>query len=232
MNYQQQIKLRAWLRRPLWTYAFLGIQTAVFLMMELFPRLEIPYYAGMYGPYLVHFNEWWRLVTPIFIHFGLMHFVMNSLILYFMGQQIEAIYGHWRFFLIYMFSGIMGNTASFAFNEANVLSGGASTSIFGLFGALFILGFHFKHNPAIQQLVRHFLLFIVLTFVFGLLDTFVDVWGHVGGLIGGLVLGNVLGLPKQQTSYSIHQRILSTLVFVFLFVICILLGLKKYGLLV
>ena len=56
MNYQQQIKLRAWLRRPLWTYAFLGIQTAVFLMMELFPRLEIPYYAGMYGPYLVHFN--------------------------------------------------------------------------------------------------------------------------------------------------------------------------------
>lgn len=130
------------------------------------------------------------------------------------------------FFLIYMFSGIMGNTASFAFNEANVLSGGASTSIFGLFGALFILGFHFKHNPAIQQLVRHFLLFIVLTFVFGLLDTSVDVWGHVGGLIGGLVLGNVLGLPKQQTSYSIHQRILSTLVFVFLFVICILLGLK------
>lgn len=46
MNYQQQIKLRAWLRRPLWTYAFLGIQTAVFLMMELFPRLEIPYYAA------------------------------------------------------------------------------------------------------------------------------------------------------------------------------------------
>ena len=117
------------------------------------------------------------------------------------------------------------DTVFYAFNEANVLSGGASTSIFGLFGALFILGFHFKHNPAIQQLVRHFLLFIVLTFVFGLLDTSVDVWGHVGGLIGGLVLGNVLGLLKQQTSYSIHQRILSTLVFVFL---C----LKKYGLLV
>ena len=176
MNYQQQIKMRAWLRRPLWTYAFLGIQTIVFIIMELFPRLEIPYYTGMYGPYLVHFNEWWRLVTPIFIHFGVMHFVMNSLILYFMGQQIEAIYGHWRFFLIYMFSGIMGNTASFAFNEANVLSGGASTSIFGLFGALFILGFHFKYNTAIQQLVRHFLLFIAMTFVFGLLDTSVDVW--------------------------------------------------------
>ena len=232
MNYQQQIKMRAWLRRPLWTYVFLGIQTIVFIIMELFPRLEIPYYTGMYGPYLVHFNEWWRLVTPIFIHFGVMHFVMNSLILYFMGQQIEAIYGHWRFFLIYMFSGIMGNTASFAFNEANVLSGGASTSRFGLFGALFILGFHFKYNTAIQQLVRHFLLFIAMTFVFGLLDTSVDVWGHVGGLVGGLVLGNILGLPKQQTSYSIHQKILSTLVFVFLFVICILLGLKKYGLLV
>lgn len=143
---------------------FLGIQTAVFLMMELFPRLEIPYYAGMYGPYLVHFNEWWRLVTQSSsIWTDAFRNELTDTVFY--GAANRGNLWPLAFFLIYMFSGIMGNTASFAFNEANVLSGGASTSIFGLFGALFILGFHFKHNPAIQQLVRHFLLFIVLTFV-------------------------------------------------------------------
>ncbi|WP_165004754.1 MULTISPECIES: rhomboid family intramembrane serine protease [unclassified Enterococcus] len=228
----QQMNFREWLNKPIWTYIFLGIQTVVFAAMELFPNLNIPASAGMYGPYLVYMNEWWRLITPIFIHFGLMHFVMNSLILYFMGIQLEAIYGHWRFFLIYLLSGIMGNVASFAFNNTGILSGGASTSLFGLFGALFILGFHYKNDPALQQMVRHFLLFIAMTFIFGLMDTSVDVWGHVGGIVGGLVLGNILGLPRRNADYSVHQRILSTLVFVFLFIICVLLGLKKYGLLV
>ena len=208
MNYQQQIKLKAWLRRPIITYFFLAIQTIVFLAMEFIPSNNIAASMGMYGPFVVYMNEWWRFITPIFIHFGLMHFAMNSLILYFMGEQIETLYGHWRFFIIYLFSGIMGNAASFAFNQAGVLSGGASTSLFGLFGALF------------------------MSFVFGLMDTSVDIWGHVGGIIGGLLLGNCLGLPKKMTDYSIHQRILSLLVFGFLLIICVLLGLKKYGLLV
>ena len=120
MNYQQKLKLNAWLRRPILTYLFLAIQTIVFAMMEFFPFLNIPAYLGMFGPSIVVGNEWWRFITPIFIHFGLVHFVMNSLILYFMGDQIETLYGHWRFFLIYLFSGILGNAASFAFNDLGV----------------------------------------------------------------------------------------------------------------
>lgn len=81
-------------------------------------------------------------------------------------------------------------------------------------------------------MIRHYMLFIAMSFVFGLMDTSVDIWGHVGGIIGGLLLGNCLGLPKKMTDYSIHQRILSLLVFGFLLIICVLLGLKKYGLLV
>ena len=205
MNYQQQIKLKAWLRRPIITYFFLAIQTIVFLAMEFIPSNNIAASMGMYGPFVVYMNEWWRFITPIFIHFGLMHFAMNSLILY---------------------------AASFAFNQAGVLSGGASTSLFGLFGALFILGFHFKNDYQVRQMIRHYMLFIAMSFVFGLMDTSVDIWGHVGGIIGGLLLGNCLGLPKKMTDYSIHQRILSLLVFGFLLIICVLLGLKKYGLLV
>ncbi|MBX4227089.1 hypothetical protein KYX74_02830, partial [Enterococcus lactis] len=50
MNYQQQIKMRAWLRRPLWTYVKLGKQTRVFLIMEVFLRLEITYFIVMDVP--------------------------------------------------------------------------------------------------------------------------------------------------------------------------------------
>ena len=232
MNYQQKLKLNGWLRRPILTYLFLAIQTIVFAMMEFFPFLNIPAYLGMFGPSIVVGNEWWRFITPIIIHFGLVHFVMNSLILYFMGDQIETLYGHWRFFLIYLFSGILGNAASFAFNDLGVLSGGASTSLFGLFGALFVLGFHFKNNSQVRQLIRHYMLFIVISFVFGLTDTSVDIWGHLGGIVGGVLIGNIIGLPQKVTNYSIHQKILSTLVFGFLLIICVLLGLKNYGLLV
>lgn len=135
-------------------------------------------------------------------------------------------------FLIYLFSGILGNAASFAFNDLGVLSGGASTSLFGLFGALFVLGFHFKNNSQVRQLIRHYMLFIVISFVFGLTDTSVDIWGHLGGIVGGLLIGNIIGLPQKVTNYSIHQKILSTIVFGFLLIICVLLGLKNYGLLV
>lgn len=129
-------------------------------------------------------------------------------------------------------SGVAGNLASFAMNQVGVLSAGASTSLFGMFGAFVILGFHFRNNPAITQMVRQFSLFIVLSLVFGGFDTSVDIWGHVGGVLGGLLLGNILGLPEQRGNFSIHQRIISGMIFIFLLVICLLVGLKKYGLLV
>lgn len=135
------------------------------------------------------------------------------------------------FFLIYLFSGILGNAASFAFNDLGVLSGGASTSLFGLFGALFVLGFHFKNNSQVRQLIRHYMLFIVISFVFGLTDTSVDIWGHLGGIVGGLLIGNIIGLPQKVTNYSIHQNPIYACFWISL-IICVLLGLKNYGLLV
>jgi len=68
--------------------------------------------------------------------------------------------------------------------------------------------------------------------VFGLFDQSIDIWGHVGGIIGGLLVGNLLALPKNYGKYSIHTRIISGIVFVFLLVIFVIYGLKKYQILV
>lgn len=223
-------QMKRWLNRSIFTYTFLAIQTLVFIIGYISPMTQVM--GVMFGPYVAYMNEYWRFVTPIFIHFGLAHFAVNSVILYFMGQQVEAIYGHARFFILYLMSGVMGNAMSFAFNQAGVQSAGASTSLFGLFGAFLILGLHFKNDYQIQAMVRQFALFVVLNFVFGLFDQSIDIWGHVGGILGGFILGNALALPKNFEKYSIHTRILSAIVFLFLLAVFVIYGLKKYQILV
>ena len=208
--------------QPFVTIGFLSIQTAVFLLAYLLPGLLIEFRGSMFGPLIALNHEYWRFVTPIFIHYGLMHFAINSVILYYMGQQVEAIYGHGRFFLIYLLSGVMGNVLGFAFNDMNVQAAGASTSLFGIFGALVVLGIHFKNNPGIQAMVRQFSLFIVLNLVFGLFDQTIDMYGHVGGLIGGILMGNIVALPMRVgKTYSIHVRIISAMILLFLLFFCI-----------
>lgn len=215
--------------QPFVTIGFLSIQTAVFLLAYLLPGLLIEFRGSMFGPLIALNHEYWRFVTPIFIHYGLMHFAINSVILYYMGQQVEAIYGHGRFFLIYLLSGVLGNVLGFAFNDMNVQAAGASTSLFGIFGAFIVLGIHFKNNPGIQAMVRQFSLFIVLNLVFGLFDQTIDMYGHVGGLIGGILMGNIVALPMRVgKTYSIHVRIISAMILLFLLFFCIVYGLKRY----
>ncbi|MHC5267571.1 rhomboid family intramembrane serine protease [Enterococcus sp. LJL98] len=223
------MKLRNMKNQPFITIGFLSIQTAVFLLAYLLPGLLIEFRGSMFGPSIALNNEYWRLITPIFIHYGLMHFAVNSVILYYMGQQVEAIYGHWRFLSIYLVSGIMGNLLGFAFNQVNVQAAGASTSLFGMFGAFVVLGFHFKNNPAIQGMVRQFALFIGLNLIFGLFDQTIDMYGHIGGLLGGILMGNLVALPVQVgKKYSIHVRILSAMILAFFLVFCFIYGLRKY----
>lgn len=219
-------------RTPFLTYTFLTIQMIVYLLAFLFPSLYIEFRGAMFGPLVVNGHEYWRFITPIFIHYGLMHFAVNSVVLYFMGQQIEAIYGHVRFVIIYLISGFAGNALSFAFNQAGVQSAGSSTSLFGLFGAFVILGVHFKGHPAIQGMVRQFTLFIGMSLLFGVFDRSIDMWGHIGGLLGGLLLGNILSVPNNSKSYSIHLRIISGMILVFFLIFCIVYGFKKYEILV
>ena len=215
--------------QPFVTIGFLSIQTAVFLLAYLLPGLLIEFRGSMFGPLIALNHEYWRFVTPIFIHYGLMHFAINSVILYYMGQQVEAIYGHGRFFLIYLLSGVMGNVLGFAFNDMNVHAAGASTSLFRIFGAFIVLGIHFKNNPGIQAMVRQFSLFIVLNLVFGLFDQTIDMYGHLGGLIGGILMGNIVALPMRVgKTYSIHVRIISAMILLFLLFFCIVYGLKRY----
>jgi len=162
---------------------------------------------------LVQAGQWWRLITPIFLHIGIFHIFMNGFTLLYVGQILEPMVGHWRFFVIYMLSGIMGNLASFAFGANNVISAGASTSLFGMFAAFLALGLIYRENRFLRELGKSFLGLIAINLLMDLTMSGIDIWGHVGGAVGGLLLGYALGLPKISRPKMIF-RILAILVVV------------------
>jgi len=162
---------------------------------------------------LVQTGEWWRLITPIFLHIGIFHILMNGFTLLYVGQILEPMIGHWRFFIIYLFSGITGNLASFAFGNADAISAGASTSIFGMFAAFLALWVIYRENNFMTELGKSFLGLIVINLIMDLTVTGIDTWGHIGGAVGGFLLGYALGLPGIKRPKTI-LRVLALVVVV------------------
>ncbi|KRK79952.1 membrane-associated serine protease [Companilactobacillus nodensis DSM 19682 = JCM 14932 = NBRC 107160] len=144
---------------------------------------------------LVQEGQWWRLITPMFIHIGVLHIMMNGFTIFYVGQILEPMVGHVRFLFIYFLSGITGNLASFAFGSSNTISAGASTSLFGLFAAFLALAVIYKENRFLAELGKSFLGLIVINLILDLTMSGIDIWGHIGGAIGGFLVGLALGLP-------------------------------------
>jgi len=187
--------------KPFFTNVFLTIQIIMFMLLELFGGSTNPNTLIQFGAKvneLIYAGEWWRFITPIFIHIGLFHLLMNSLALYFIGMAVEKMYGSWRFLVIYLFSGIIGSLASFVFSPS--ISAGASGSIFGLFGALLLLGV-LKPSLFLRTIGPNILIVIAINLAIGFTIPNVDNAGHIGGLIGGFVAALMVQLPKMSKSY-------------------------------
>ncbi|CAL6960668.1 GlpG protein (membrane protein of glp regulon) [Lactiplantibacillus plantarum] len=204
---------RWWQTEPAITQVLLGITVAVFLVEWLMGdgAMLIFNSLGAKNNQAIAAGQWWRLVTPMFLHMGLTHIALNGVVIYFMGMQIEAMYGHWRMLAIYILGGISGNIMSFALS--NNQSVGASTACFALFGAFLTIGESFWENPVIRQLTNQFLLLTVLNLVFDMFSNGIDIWGHVGGLVGGFLLGYLLGVPRIGKIAPL-KRIVATVILV------------------
>src|SRR5262249_46554138 len=95
---------------------------------------------------LIQSGEYWRLITPIFLHAGLIHLAINNLSLLALGSAVERIFGPARFLILYLFSGICGSIASYEFSP--LLSVGASGAIFGLAGVIMV--FAARHRERVS----------------------------------------------------------------------------------
>jgi rhomboid protease GluP len=182
------------------TRVIFGANVAVFIAMVLasggakdFPGQVMVHFGANYGPFTLS-GDWWRLLTYMFLHGGIMHIAFNMWCLWDLGALCESLYGRWTFAAIYVTTGVAAGLASVAWNPG-VLSVGASGAIFGLAGALiasFYLGEFSLPKIAIRGTLRSLLVFAVFNLVFGGLFPGIDNAAHIGGLVCGLILGALI----------------------------------------
>lgn len=142
-------------------------------------------------------GQYWRLVTPVFLHFGWLHIVFNSLWLWDLGARVERVLGHFNMFMLFLVIAMVSNVSQFAFGGAG-LFGGMSGVVYGLLGFSWVA-------PLLQPAWRIQPSTPIMLFMVGWLVLcmagMVEVLGfgavanaaHAGGLLCGAVLGAVFG---------------------------------------
>ena len=156
---------------------------------------------GMKSNEAIAAGQLYRLVTPIFLHGGVGHLLVNSYALWQVGPLVERVSGRDRYLALYLASGVAGNVASFALS-ANP-SVGASGAIFGVLGGLTV--FLYRHQdmlPKGDTMFSTVWQLAALNLLMGSAGGRVDNWGHVGGLIGGIATAYLLGPSfEPQTGF-------------------------------
>ncbi|MBU3828433.1 MAG: rhomboid family intramembrane serine protease [Candidatus Lactobacillus pullistercoris] len=149
-------------------------------------------------------HQWWRLFTAQFLHIGIWHLVSNIVMIYYMGMIIEPILGHSRFLFVYLLSGVGGNLLSFALGNDKTIAAGASTALFGLFGAVLSLAMMHRNNPFIVYAGKQAFVLAVINLFLDLFMPNIDIFGHLGGLISGALLTIIFG---DKTGKKISNKV-------------------------
>ena len=152
--------------------------------------------------YLIN-NEWWRLITPTFLHFSITHLVFNCLWIYILGSRIEKLDGLSIFLFIFILTGILSNAGQFFWTQ-QYLFGGLSGAVYGLLGYCFIIELDGRHSRYGLPEALYLFMFIWLLVGFtGVLSFFgfgnVANTAHLVGMIAGFIIGLI-------TKYSLNLK--------------------------
>jgi len=192
----ETVVIRFPLKEPYITYGLIGVLALVHLyVMQLSPRETQDFYIryGNFSTFVAQ-GEYYRLFTSMFLHAGLYHLLFNGFALYAFGRDIEGLFGHGRFLLIYVLGGLAGSVASFVITSGNSI--GASGAVFAIFGALVAYYYQNRalYGAAAYQRLRQLGTLAVLNLVIGLISNVpgsparIDNAAHIGGAVGGLLL--------------------------------------------
>ncbi|KAF0695656.1 Aste57867_13550 [Aphanomyces stellatus] len=188
------------------------------------PSAQVLLDMGAQRTDLIFNGGWWRLLTAMFLHAGLLHLLFNMLGLYQLGLELENTFDRRRIVIIYLSAGIIGAMCS-AVMVPNVVGVGASGAIFGLFGATFaeyILNWDLYANRCCHML--NLVVVAMVNLGIGLLP-YVNNFAHMSGFVTGMGLGfAMLSLPTTRDARVLNtrtpkQRLLGKIggVFTFLF---------------
>lgn len=200
---RRRVRVRFFLGRPgSFTTTLLVVNVALFLVEtvvggsgSLFsgPNEKQLFDLGaLFPPAIAVGHQYWRLVTPMFLHAGLIHLAFNSYALYLLGFLVEDAFGKARFLAIYFIAGFLASVASFAFGPVAEVGVGASGAIFGLLGAWVAFNYRRRTSPMASANLRWALMLIGLNVILGFSIPGIDWRAHFGGLVAGALLGAVM----------------------------------------
>lgn len=186
--------------KPIITYTIITICILAFAMMYILGdgstnSMTLLMFGANYKPLTSDFHQYYRLLTCVFLHIGIIHLFVNMYSLFIVGSQVENFFGKWKYLIIYLVSGISGSILSLAFNSS--ISAGASGAIFGLLGALLYFGYHYRvylSNTLLRQLIP----VIVVNLGISLVVQSIDLAAHIGGLVAGVMTAMMVGLPETN----------------------------------
>lgn len=202
-------------RQPvLVTYSLMAINIAVFVWMvgrdpqnlsmggritreqlDLALAERVGFRLSTGGTYIIDVtDQWYRLISSGFLHYGFIHLAFNMFLLYQLGHLIEPLTGRIRFGLLY-FAALLGGSAAALVMQPNGLHGGASGAVFGLLGAAAVLMYQRGVNPFSTSVGTIIMLNLFITFT---LRDQISVGGHLGGLVAGVAAGWFIAAPKHR----------------------------------
>ncbi len=179
------------------TYGIIAINVIVFVIMtgsgvSLFAPtgIDIMKWGGNFAP-LTLSGDWWRLISCVFVHIGVVHIVFNMYALFMAGIYLEPMLGKARFISAYLCTGVFASLASLWWHKEPITSAGASGAIFGMYGVfLALLSTNLIPKQVRKGLLQSIGVFVVYNLVYGI-KSGVDNSAHVGGLLSGLLIGYI-----------------------------------------
>ncbi|HET6872073.1 MAG TPA: rhomboid family intramembrane serine protease [Sporolactobacillaceae bacterium] len=182
----------------------LGINILVYLLYVVSTTLHLEWVlafinAGIGYNLGILQGQWWRLITPLFLHFTFAHILFNSFSIFLCAPALEALLGKGKFTVAYLGSGVISTLLTLFFGGINFPPYiGSSSAIFGLFGIyLFMI---FLRKDMIDRLNRQTIgIILILSLVMTFLSPGIDILGHLFGLLGGFILAPLLLLKARHT---------------------------------
>jgi len=145
--------------------------------------------GALYPPAIAQGHQYWRLITAMFLHAGLLHIALNMYALYLFGYLIENAFGAGRFLAIYFIAGFLASVTSFAFGPIGEVGVGASGAIFGLLGAWVAYNYRRRSSALAAAQLQWALILIALNTVLAVSFRAIDWRAHLGGLVAGVAAG-------------------------------------------
>jgi membrane associated rhomboid family serine protease len=208
---------------PVVTYALIVVNVAAFVAETTSKDVERRFV--LWPPAVAH-GQFDRLVTSAFLHYGLTHLLFNMVALYFVGPPLEMWLGRARFGALYALSGLGGSVLAYLLSPLDAATAGASGAIFGLFGAMFVVGRRLSLD--VRGVAWVIVFNLVFTFVFPVISGQQISWqAHLGGLVTGALVAAAYVYPPEarRTAVGVAATIAVLAVF------AVLVGWRTAGLL-